>query len=362
MSYLGDFQAVIDNPAPPFSFFESFFDPLIENPDPNGGGSSDASTYQVSQFFPAGISASGTTAGGWNTVPAGTYHALSLAHFGFRVTTCIQYQLDAWLDPGDVPGEGYVRLIAPYAGASYRDLDDGEMHVTGRLGPGEYALVGRSAVSSSNESTQGATYSIIWTCSQCLPGLIGVQPNDVGVACGGTAAFAVTPNGAGGSLTYDGAGSRPPREQRTRGRGHDHRARHHERVRRGLRLLRRAGQRRHDPRAESPRAPPGGYGDRRRNRVRGPGPRVLDRSGGAEPGRRVAGVPVRRRPALRARVAIYNAAGARVRTLLDGDVSGSRALAWDGATSSGTRAPAGVYFLRVEAGSYRESRKLVLLR
>jgi hypothetical protein len=43
-------------------------------------------------------------------------------------------------------------------------------------------------------------------------------------------------------------------------------------------------------------------------------------------------------------------------------VSGTGTVRWDGTTSVGVRAPAGIYFLRAEAGSIRENRKVVLLR
>jgi hypothetical protein len=65
---------------------------------------------------------------------------------------------------------------------------------------------------------------------------------------------------------------------------------------------------------------------------------------------------------LKATIAIYNASGARVRTLVAGVVSGSGTVRWDGNTETGARAPAGIYFLRAEAGSIRENRKIVLVR
>src|SRR5690349_7263616 len=63
-----------------------------------------------------------------------------------------------------------------------------------------------------------------------------------------------------------------------------------------------------------------------------------------------------------ARIVVYNASGAVVRTLVDGMLSGAGAVTWDGTTRTGARAPAGIYFVRVEAGALRESRKVVLLR
>jgi hypothetical protein len=63
------------------------------------------------------------------------------------------------------------------------------------------------------------------------------------------------------------------------------------------------------------------------------------------------------------RLAIYDAAGRRVATLVDGRVEAGRQLAsWDGLNQRGERAAAGVYFARLEAGSLTHQRKLVLSR
>ncbi|MGH7682568.1 MAG: FlgD immunoglobulin-like domain containing protein, partial [Candidatus Eiseniibacteriota bacterium] len=61
-------------------------------------------------------------------------------------------------------------------------------------------------------------------------------------------------------------------------------------------------------------------------------------------------------------IGIYSATGARIRTLVRGMASGSGTVTWDGNLESGARASAGIYFLRVEAGSMHESRKIVLVR
>jgi flagellar hook assembly protein FlgD len=62
-------------------------------------------------------------------------------------------------------------------------------------------------------------------------------------------------------------------------------------------------------------------------------------------------------------VRVYNLAGRRVATLVDGTVgAGGHTAVWDGATDSGDRAASGVYFIRMEAGGFRGSEKLVLLK
>jgi poly-gamma-glutamate capsule biosynthesis protein CapA/YwtB (metallophosphatase superfamily) len=61
--------------------------------------------------------------------------------------------------------------------------------------------------------------------------------------------------------------------------------------------------------------------------------------------------------------AIFSITGQRVRTLASGDQqAGYYAVAWDGVNDAGLQVGSGVYFARLVAGSYRQSRKLLLLR
>jgi len=65
----------------------------------------------------------------------------------------------------------------------------------------------------------------------------------------------------------------------------------------------------------------------------------------------------------RATLAIYNNLGQKVRTLFEGEHPAGRFTAfWDGRNESGRKLPAGVYFIRFEAGIYRATEKAVLLR
>ena len=60
---------------------------------------------------------------------------------------------------------------------------------------------------------------------------------------------------------------------------------------------------------------------------------------------------------------IYDAAGRLVRTLVDETTPpGKYAKTWDGSTSAGAAAASGIYFYRLDAGAYTETRKMVLLR
>ena len=60
---------------------------------------------------------------------------------------------------------------------------------------------------------------------------------------------------------------------------------------------------------------------------------------------------------------IYDALGREVRALRRGrEPAGMRSVAWDGRDSRGQSVGSGVYVARLEAGRFRQSRKLVLLR
>lgn len=62
-------------------------------------------------------------------------------------------------------------------------------------------------------------------------------------------------------------------------------------------------------------------------------------------------------------IAIYDVVGARVATLVDGDLrdAGPHEVVWDGRNSSGSRVPAGTYFARVEQRGVVRAHKLVLV-
>jgi hypothetical protein len=63
------------------------------------------------------------------------------------------------------------------------------------------------------------------------------------------------------------------------------------------------------------------------------------------------------------RIAIYDIRGALVRELLKESVTAGRhALLWDGRDGRGERVSSGIYFCRLEAGDFRETRRLVMVR
>jgi len=98
---------------------------------------------------------------------------------------------------------------------------------------------------------------------------------------------------------------------------------------------------------DTPKAPPASYLEQNRPNPFNPSTRIvfgLDRS------------------AL-ARLVIYDAAGRLVRVLADGVLpAGRHEAVWDGRDDAGRQVASGVYFYRLEAGIFNQSRKMILLR
>jgi hypothetical protein len=62
------------------------------------------------------------------------------------------------------------------------------------------------------------------------------------------------------------------------------------------------------------------------------------------------------------RLMVFDIAGHRVRTLLEGTQSpGVHHVAWNGASERGSRMSPGIYFIHLDAGSVRTTRRVVLL-
>ncbi len=65
----------------------------------------------------------------------------------------------------------------------------------------------------------------------------------------------------------------------------------------------------------------------------------------------------------RAFLAVYDVAGRLVRVLIDDVVeAGPRDVTWDGKDNAGRGVASGVYFYRLRAGEFTDTRKMVLLR
>jgi len=351
-------------PPAPFAYWEDNASAHVDNPDPEGSGFTDAGAYSISEFFPAGINASGGTGGSWQIVP-GQYSALSYVNFKFRVDTCFDYKMDAWFTPGDLGSspDSRVALGASGTNVDYQSTTS-EIHQTGRLPAGTYELEGKSYIISDQENASGPVYSIIWTCTPCTATLIRSHPPDRTVACGGTATFSVAPTTPVPSgLTYQWRKNLAP-------------------LANGGNL---GGVTTPTLTISSACTSDEGYYDvvlsngtivepsRLAHLVVITGVTGVDET---ETGQRLfsfesAGPnPFSAKTSFRytatrpqyARIAIYTVAGSLVRSLVDGTVSGVGTVTWDGTTRAGSRAPAGIYFMRVDAGSNRETRKVVLLR
>jgi hypothetical protein len=64
-----------------------------------------------------------------------------------------------------------------------------------------------------------------------------------------------------------------------------------------------------------------------------------------------------------ATLSVYNVAGRRVATVVDGDYpAGRHSVTWDGVGDNGREVSAGIYFYMLEAGSRRDMKKLIRLR
>jgi hypothetical protein len=64
-----------------------------------------------------------------------------------------------------------------------------------------------------------------------------------------------------------------------------------------------------------------------------------------------------------ARLEVYNLLGARVATLMDGSYeAGKYEVAWMGRDDLGMQVPSGIYFYKLEAGSYAETRKMMMVK
>jgi flagellar hook assembly protein FlgD len=63
------------------------------------------------------------------------------------------------------------------------------------------------------------------------------------------------------------------------------------------------------------------------------------------------------------RLAIYDVSGRLVRRLVDQEMpAGEHMRSWDGRGADGSRAAGGVYFVRLEVGSFRQTERIVMTR
>jgi hypothetical protein len=63
------------------------------------------------------------------------------------------------------------------------------------------------------------------------------------------------------------------------------------------------------------------------------------------------------------KLSVYNVLGQRVRTLLDNQVeAGYHVVEWDGMNDAGNQIASGVYIYRFEAGDYRRTLKMIMMK
>jgi len=63
------------------------------------------------------------------------------------------------------------------------------------------------------------------------------------------------------------------------------------------------------------------------------------------------------------KLAIYNIKGQKVKTLVNGfETAGYKAIRWDGTDETGQKVASGIYFYRLEAGDFTQTRKMVLMK
>jgi hypothetical protein len=63
------------------------------------------------------------------------------------------------------------------------------------------------------------------------------------------------------------------------------------------------------------------------------------------------------------RLDVYNTSGRLIRTLVDEKMqAGSRQILWDGTNESGHTVSSGLYFYKIEADGFSETRKMTLIR
>jgi hypothetical protein len=74
-------------------------------------------------------------------------------------------------------------------------------------------------------------------------------------------------------------------------------------------------------------------------------------------------IPFKLRQSGKATLSIFDVSGCLVATLLDGwTKSGTHSAIWDGTTGTGGQASSGIYFCRLNSGSFSATRKIVLLK
>lgn len=329
----------------------------------------DAFAGQNSTIWDGGIQFTGEASGGWSGETVGDYKFRSICKIRFLLDIPVNYNILLMADSGDLPpGRVYASLEGPTPDLTFHYTQFGTLQASGQLGPGEYVLQGQTLTDfRSDDYTSGGVYGCTFYTSpiDTLKGTAGF-PLDQTVACGGTATFTIGNPGPPGSLAYQWRYGMTPLTNNADVSG-----------------------------ATSPTLtisnactadagyysvvatvvgsnPPITIPSRFAHLTIVSTPTAVDDATPATTSSFAAAAPnpFQSETALhytvptstRVVAAVYNVSGVRVRGLTDTVLSGSGSIAWDGRTQAGERAPAGVYFVHLQAGAIRDSKKVVLLR
>lgn len=361
-----------------FGSFVHTVSPHVEELGPCYPGSPDECTLsycdafagQNSSIFGAGIDFSGEAGGSWSGESEGAYKFRSICRFRFRLEVPVDYDILLAAEPGDLPpGAVFATLEGPTPALTFHYTQFGILQASGQLGPGEYVIQGQTTTDTRrDEFTSGGAYSGIFFVNPIDTLDIGGYPFDQNVACGGTATFSVSTIGSPGTLSYQWRHGLTPLTND----GHY------------------SGVNSHTLTINNACTSDAGYYSvvativgsnpvltipsrfAQLTIVSTPTGVAVDEVSPARvssfappspnPFRVETALHYTVPPSTRVVAAVYDASGARVRSLTNAVVSGSDSIAWDGRTQAGGRAPAGVYFVHIQAGAVRETKKVVLLK
>ena len=332
----------------------------------------DAFAGLIQVIYSQGVNFSGEGSGAWDGLTQSRYDFHSIFKLRFRIDIPVNYTIQLYANNGDLPpGDVFAALEGPTPDITLHYTQYGTLETTGTLGPGEYVIRGQTDTGGwrYDQYTDGGAFSGIFTIdpADSLPGTAGL-PLDKTVVCGGTATFSIGSPGPPGTYSYQ--------------------------WRKGLTPLANGSQ---ISGANTPTltisnactADAGYYSVVATVIGSSPTQTIPTRfalltvvtnptgvaTGDVTPARASVFAPAMPNPfqgetalrytvppATRVVAAVYDASGARVRSLTNAVLSGTGSIAWDGRTQNGDRAPAGVYFVQLQAGTLRDTKKVVLLK
>jgi hypothetical protein len=372
-----DFQS--HTPPTPFAYWQDECVGLAEAYEPCESpppelcliGQCRGGSWQVSEFLPGGIGLSGVNEADWGIPPSGLWNLGTISGFKFRVDHTFDYNLFIIVDEADSRFDGWsgggvtLRALHSTGSTEIYSVENGQLQTTGRLGPGVYELRGISQKVGTLETYAGLAFSAQWTIQQPPQPHIAVQPSDHSTGCGGTVVFSVGTAGPQSSYTFQWRRNFVPL---TNGPGITGATTS------TLTLTNVCSADDYDVVVTGP-DPVGGGSISEPSRlahltivaVTGVENQSTDltspaiRAPAPNPFRVSTSVSYEVRGTARLVATVYQASGARIRILADRTVSGSGSVTWDGRLGSGARAPAGIYFVRVELDGLHRTRKVVLL-